>query len=124
MRDKGFSLLETVVALGLLSALLVAVLPSFFVMMHANTRNEERSAAVGAAQMMMEQLRQQEPASMPSSGSLPPQVVQIDRRDFEVVKRFCTTPQFCGADSRHVLIEVNYGGRKVFSAESVYTTLR
>ena len=49
MRQGGFSLLETVVALGLLSLLLVAVIPSFFVMMHANTRNEERSAAVGAA---------------------------------------------------------------------------
>ena len=124
MNDRGFSLLESLVAMALLSVLLAGVVPVFFVMLKTNTRNEERSGAVAVAQQSMEQLRQQDPAEMPGSGSTYPQVVSVDNRDYEVVNWYCLLPTYCGDDSRHVLIEVNYGGKTIFSAESVYTQLR
>jgi len=122
--ERGFTLLESLLAMALLAILLIGVVPVFFVMLKANTRNEERSGAVAAAQQSMESLRQQDPAAMPESGPTGPQVVSIDDRDYEVVRWYCLEAPYCGDDSRHVLVEVNYGGRTVFAAESVYTQLR
>lgn len=124
MKQGGFTLLEALVAMGLLAILLVGVLPTFSVLFAANTRNSERTGAVAVAQQVMEELRQAEIVELPASGSVGPQIVSIDERDYEVVRWFCLSEQFCGANSRHVMIEVNYGGRTVFTAESVYTQLR
>lgn len=124
MNAKGFTLLEALVATALLAILLTGVLPLFFVLLQSNTRNEERSGAVAAAQEVMEQLRQQDPATMPAEGAESPAVVNVGDRAFEVRNWYCLASQFCSDDSRHVLIEVNFGGRTVFSTESVYTQLR
>ena len=68
MNHRGFPLLEALVAMGLLAIMLVGVVPVFFSLMATNTRNEERSGAVAVAQQVMEELRQQDPATMPESG--------------------------------------------------------
>lgn len=122
-RDAGFTLLESLVAVAILGILLAAILPTFFTYLDANTMSEERTGALAAAQETMEQLRQIDPAVLPVTGSAPLQVVSVGKRDFEVLTHFCTANQFCGDDSRHLLIEVSYGGRTVYSVESVFTTL-
>jgi prepilin-type N-terminal cleavage/methylation domain-containing protein len=122
--SKGFTLLESLVAMGLLAIMLASLVPVLFVFLKANTRNEVRSGAVAAAQQSMEELRQQDPTTMPDEGATEPQVVSVDRRDFEVVRWYCLAPEYCGDDSRHVLVEVNLGGKTVYSVESVYTQLR
>lgn len=124
MKEDGFTLLEALVAMGLMAILLVGVLPTFSVLLAANTRNEERTGAVAVGQQVMEQLRQEEIADLPEDGAVGPQIVSVDGRDYEVRTWYCLAEQFCGEDSRHVLIEVNYGGQTVFAIESVYTQLR
>jgi prepilin-type N-terminal cleavage/methylation domain-containing protein len=124
VNGKGFTLLEVLVAMGLLGMLLAGVVPVFFSLMAVNTRNEERSGAVAAAQQVLEELRQQDPGTLPDSGSTGPHVVPVDRRAFEVTNWYCLASEYCDDNSRHVLIEVRYGGRTFFSAESVLTQLR
>ncbi len=124
MKEDGFTLVEALVAMGLMAILLVGVLPTFSVLLAANTRNEERTGAVAVAQQVMEQLRQEQIADLPEEGPVGPQIVSVGQRDYEVRHWYCLAEQFCGEDSRHVLIEVNYGGRTIFSTESVYTQLR
>ena len=124
MNGKGFTLLEVLVAMGLLGMLLAGIVPVFFSMMAVNTRNEERSGAVAAAQQVLEELRRQDPALLPDSGTSGPQVIPVDDRAFEVTSWYCLAPEYCDDNSRHVLIEVKYGGRTFFSAESVLTQLR
>jgi len=124
VNHRGFTLLEALVAMGLLAIMLAGVVPVFFSLMATNTRNEARSGAVAVAQQVMEELRQQDPATMPESGTLGPQVVAVDRRKFEVTRFYCLSSEYCDDSSRHVLIEVRYGGRTFFSAESVLTQLR
>jgi prepilin-type N-terminal cleavage/methylation domain-containing protein len=121
--ERGFSLLESLVAIAILGILLAAIMPTFFTYLDANTRSEERTGALAAAQETIEQLRQVDPTMMPSTGSSPMQVISVGERDFEVVTHFCTANQFCSADSRHLLIEVGYGGRTVYSVESIFTAL-
>lgn len=122
-KEAGFTLIESLVALAILGVLLAAILPTFFTYLDANTMSEERTGALAAAQETMELLRQTDPTTMPNAGSSPLQVVSVGDRDFEVLTHFCTANQFCGDDSRHLLIEVSYGGRTVYSVESVFTAL-
>ena len=123
MNEHGFTLLESLVAVAILGIVLAAIAPTFFTFMDVNTLTEERSGALAAAQETMEQLRQLDPTTLPDTGSSPLQVVTVGQRDFEVLTHFCTANQFCGDDSRHLLIEVSYGGRTVYSVESVFTAL-
>ena len=50
MNQRGFTLLESLIALALLSVTLVALIPTFQNFMDANTVSEERSNALAAAQ--------------------------------------------------------------------------
>ncbi|MCP3980224.1 MAG: type II secretion system protein [bacterium] len=124
MNERGFSLLEALVAMALLGIVMAGVAPSFLVYLNINTHNEERSAAVQAATLKMEDLRRANPASMPSSGSDAMELITVGERDFEIVSSYCTRPTFCGNDTRHVAVEVSYGDKIVFTVESVFTQLR
>ena len=121
---RGFTLLEAILALALLAIVLTGLLPAFFVCLTTNTRNEERTQAAAVAQRAMENLRLQNPASLPSSGSSSPEFVVVGNREFEVVERYCVRSEYCGTDSRHLVVDVSYGGRRVISVESVFTRLR
>jgi prepilin-type N-terminal cleavage/methylation domain-containing protein len=121
---RGFTLTEALIALSILGVALAGVLPTFLTYSDTNTMNEERSGAVAAAQLVAEGLRQVDPAGLPTTGTSPVQVVRVGDRDYEVTQRYCVRSEFCGADSRHLTIEVRYGGRTVYSVETVYTRLR
>lgn len=124
MNEEGFSLVETVCALGLLSIVLLGIVPTVQVLMRANTISEQRSNAVAAAEEVMEALRQQSPSSLPTSGSSPVQTVTIGKRDYEVVAFYCKRSQYCNDDMRHIVLEVGYAGQNVYIVESVYTRLQ
>ena len=124
MNQKGFSLVEAVCALGLLAIALLGIVPTFQVLMDANTLNEQRSNAVAAAQEVMEALRQQSPSSLPSSGSSAVQTVTIGTRDYEVTAHYCTRSEYCNTDMRHIVLEVGYAGQNVYIVETVYTRLQ
>jgi type II secretory pathway pseudopilin PulG len=124
VNEKGFSLVEAVCALGLLAIALLGIVPTFQVLVNANTLNEQRSNAVAAAQEVMEALRQQSPSSLPTSGSSAVQTVTIGSRDYEVTAHYCTRSEYCNADMRHIVLEVGYAGQNVYIVETVYTRLQ
>lgn len=122
--ERGFTLVECLFALAILGAVMTSLMPSFINFMDANSNSESRSDAVAAAQQIMESLRRQDPAGWPSSGSSATEVVAINNREFEVVKQYCLSSKFCGSASRHVVVEVSYGGKVLYSVESVFTRLQ
>jgi general secretion pathway protein I len=124
VNEKGFSLVESVCALGLLAIVLLGIIPTVQVLMRSNTISEERSNAVSAAQQVMESLRQQAPSSLPNSGSSAVQSVSVGTRDYEVVAHYCTRSEFCNDDMRHIVLEVSYAGHNVYVVETVYTRLQ
>lgn len=123
MSERGFSLLEVVAALALISFAAVGVVPAFMVHLHANTRSEERSGAVLAVQQTMEALRLEDPTALPASGASPTQLVTVGERQYQVVTRYCVKPAFCDTNTRHIEVEVSFGGRKIYAVETVYTQL-
>jgi prepilin-type N-terminal cleavage/methylation domain-containing protein len=122
--QRGFTLLEALIAVSLLGIVLAGVVPTFLTYLDVNTLTEERSAAIAVAQQAVEELRQADPTAMPTTGTSPVQVISVGQRDFEVVTRFCTAPAFCTSDSRHLVVEVRFGGRTVYSIETIFTALR
>ena len=124
MNERGFTLLEGLLALAILGIALAGILPAFFGYMNVNTRNEMRTGAVAAAQEQMETLRFGDPSTMPTSGVSGPTYVNVDDREYEVISRYCIRSEFCTTNSRHVLVEVEFDGNVVYQTESVFTKLR
>ena len=123
MNSKGFTLLESVISLAILSITLVGMLPAFQTFMDANTLSEERSNALAAAQEVMETLRHKDPSSLPSSGSSAIEAVQVGSHEYEVVTHFCQNSSYCGSDIRHITVEVSFAGKSVYTIETVFTRL-
>jgi type II secretion system protein I len=124
VRERGFSLAEALIALGILAVVAVSILPAFMTHVRANSRNELRSSAISAAQERLENLRLQNPEGMPESGSSAPQLVTVDGRQLEVITHYCERSEYCTDDrSRHIRVEVKVHGRTVYDVETVYTQL-
>ena len=124
MNERGFTLLESLLALAILGIALAGILPIFFGYMNVTTRNEMRTGAVAAAQEQMEALRFADPSTMPESGATGPNYIDVDKREYELISRYCIRPEYCTTNSRHVLVEVGFGGNVVYQTESVFTKLR
>lgn len=120
----GFTLTEAVLAIAIVGIVLAAMLPAFLTYSDTNTLSEERSGAVAAAQQTMESWRQLDPTTLVTTGAAPVGIVEVGNREYEVISRFCTEPTYCDSDTRHILVEVRYGGRVVYTVESVFTRLR
>ena len=123
MNSKGFTLLESVISLGILSITLVGMLPAFQTFMDANSLSEERSNALAAGQEVIEALRHKDPSSLASSGSSPIEAVQVGSHEYEVVTHYCLNSSYCGSDIRHITVEVSFAGKIVYTIETVFTRL-
>jgi prepilin-type N-terminal cleavage/methylation domain-containing protein len=122
--QRGFTMIEALVSLAILGIALAGIVPGFFLYTRTNALSEVRSGSVAAAQRVFEALRAQDPADLPSSGASAAQIVPVGKNEFQVVTRYCVITPYCSAGNRHVVIEVSYGGRIVFTIESVLTQLR
>ena len=126
MNQKGFTLAEALIAMGILGLAAIAILPAFITHLDANTRSERRSDAVTAVQATMEKLRLQDPSTMPESGESAPQLFTVDGREYTVKTKYCERNEFCpptSPGSRHLIVEVYYNGDKIYEVETVYTQL-
>jgi prepilin-type N-terminal cleavage/methylation domain-containing protein len=120
MKERGFSLIESLVALAILSILLGSLIPMFYYYSHTNTHSEIRMEAVSVAQQLLDEYRQDNPSSMPSSGSTTSSVV-MNNRTFSVQTIYCSNASYCGPNTRHITIEVDYNGQRIYRTETVYT---
>jgi general secretion pathway protein I len=121
--ERGFTLLEALIAMAILGIALAGLVPSFQAFMDANSLSEERSNAVAAAQEVMEGLRRADPASLPTSGTSAAQVVTVGAHEYEIFASYCIESSWCSTAARHVIVEVHFGGQRVYTVESVFTRL-
>lgn len=124
MNERGFSLIEVMLAVALVGTVILGILPAFVVCKDTNTRNELRFGAAAAAQSVMEAHRRVDPATLPTSGSSPLQVINVGARDYEVVTQYCVETALCDQQTRHLVIEVGFGTDTILTVETVFTKLR
>lgn len=116
--------MEALVALAVLSILLGSLIPTFYYYSHTNTQNEIRMEAVSVAQQLLDEYRQDAPSSMPSSGSTTSSIVRNNgtvARTFSVQTIYCSNTSYCDSNTRHITIEVDYNGQRIYRTETVYT---
>ena len=124
MNCKGFTLVESLIAMAIMGIALAGVLPSFIHNLDTNTSSERHSDAVAVAQQVLEQLRVEDPTLMPTSGSSDIQILTVGGRDYEVVERYCDITAYCTSASRHIIVEVSFAGREIYELETVFTQLQ
>lgn len=123
--QNGFSLVEVLVALGILGIVMAGVAPSFIFHMKTISRNELRSAGIAAAQQVLDEIRTLDPATLPTSGSDTPETVVVNNKSFSVTTSYCQEPTFClTTRTRHLNILVTYQDEEIYEIETVYTQLR
>ncbi len=118
---SGFSLVEAIVALGILAVLLGAVVPSFARNVRLNTDSELRGWAVAVAQEELDALRAS--GSWPASGSQ--RTVTAGQATFTAhltYARYCQGA-VCYDGARHVSLEVRHAGQTLYIVETVFTVL-
>lgn len=123
MKPKGLSIIEILVGLAILGITMASIIPGFMQSMRINNNNELRSNGVYLASQRLEELRQGDVTSLPTTGSTSSTVTRSGRT-FTVVTKYCVMSAYCESASRHLQIEVVFGGRVVYVAETVFTDLQ
>ncbi len=123
MSERGTTFVEALFAISILAIAVTTLLGAFVTLVQTTTFTEERSKAIPASQQILESLRLQDPGSMPMSGSSAVQTVAVGSDEFQVVVHYCRNSAYCTATSRHLTVDVYFGGVKVYDVETVFTRL-
>lgn len=119
--ERGFGMIEAVIALTLLGVILASMVPAMIHYMQINTRAEIRTGAVAVAQQELDALRAVE--TWPTSGSQ--RSVTVGNAVYTATlshKPFCDAGG-CYAGARLVHMEITHEGRSLYEVETVYTEL-
>ena len=111
-------------ALAIMGIAAGVMLSAFATHMDSNTRSEQRSGAIIAAEIKLEALRLEDVTAMPSSGISSPETVSVAGRNYQVWTRYCVTVSYCDDESRHLTVEVYFDGQRMYDVETVYTKVR
>ena len=121
--QRGSSLIETLVALSILATALLFIFGALSSFSLINSRNQTRTHAAVAARTLLEELRFEDPATLPDTGSQT-STANIGQYQFTIVTQFCVNSSYCDDHTRHVVVRVQEDGQQVFETETVITQLR
>ena len=124
-RQKGFTLIETIVALGVFGVASAAIANGFIMQMRTNNQNTQRGESIAAAQFILDQQRVIDPTSMPSAGTSAAQNVTVGSHTYSVTITYCAVPAYCVSPNvRHLRVNVSYQTVLRYSVDTVYAQLR
>jgi type II secretory pathway pseudopilin PulG len=151
-RDKGFSLLESAIALVTLAICLAYAMPMFLYAKINNSKSEIRTGALIVAQRVFDNIRSQSITSLPSNDgknsanaanpisvptdaqvAAPTTIPASDKlityamgRQYQTKVTYCedlnTDTTVCNNQYRKFKVEVKYNGTKVYDLEGTYTS--
>ncbi len=124
-KQSGFTLIEVMISLLIFTVVLAGMAPAFVAQLKHNTNSAIRTEAIAAAQIVIDQLRVEDPATLPASGDGSEVNLTVGNHDFAVTPSFCETATFCTTvNNRHITVRVRYNNEQVFSTQTVFTQLR
>jgi type II secretory pathway pseudopilin PulG len=135
--QNGFTLVETIVGMVMFLAISLSVLPVFGVYRTATIRNDMRIGAIAVSQQIADTVRQQDIATLPSSGTLSTlptstadslNSLSYKGKTYAANITYCQNNTYCDTASRHITIRVfPYGDTAqtpLYQLETVYTKLQ
>jgi len=118
---RGFTLMEVLVALGILSTLMALVSLSFMTNLKSNLNTQLRYEAIQAAQDVLDEIRFLDISTLAAPMT---ENITIGTRTYAVAVTYCTNPDFCISDDiRHVSLSVSYKSKLLYATDTVYTKL-
>ena len=129
--EQGLTLIETVVALIIFLIFLGIIIPFFSNQRITTLKNEIDAGAIAVSQQVLDNLRQLDAASLPSTGTtttLPSgeslAVVSSMGRNYSARITYCAAAIYCTTNARHIKVQVKRHGKTVYTVETAYTRLQ
>ncbi len=122
--QSGFSLVEVLVSLFLVSITGVAFTHAFLGSLKFNTLSEKRSGAISAAQQVLDELRTKDPFTLPTSGTTS-NTINVGGRNFTVLVTYCSIGSYCSTPSiRTLSARVTYRNENLYAVDTIFTQLK
>jgi len=123
--NNGFTLIEVMISLLIFTVVLGGMAPAFVAQLKHNTNSAIRTEAIAAAQIVIDQLRVKDPATLPASGTGTAVATTVGNHSFTVTPSYCETATYCTTiNNRHITVRVTYNNEEVFKTQTVFTQLR
>jgi type II secretory pathway pseudopilin PulG len=135
-RERGLTIVESMVA-AVVFGITVTTLSSIFAQQKmVSLESEMKTGAVAVSQQILDELRQTNIGNLPSSGTSttlpsgsPTTSIANMGRTYSAVMYYCEkvtngNADYCNATTRQVRVEVKSNGRKIYEAETVFTSLQ
>ena len=123
-RIKGFTLIELMVALALFGVAVLSMARVFANNISQNTRNERITEAIEVGTRFLDELRVQDPTTMPTSGATSVESYTIGSRQYDVTATYCGTGATCTTNLRQIHIDVKHKSILYYSVDTIFTQLR
>lgn len=122
--EGGFTLFEVLIAFTLFSLVAGVMAPTFVSQLKFTHSAEVRTGAYAAGAQVLDDLRVQNPETMPTTGTDATRTVVAGKHTFEVTVSYCPVTTYCTARSRQITAAVSYNNQEVYSVTTVFTRLR
>jgi type II secretory pathway pseudopilin PulG len=132
-REGGLTLVETMVALVIFSAVVGTFLPIFGAYRVSTIKNDVRLAATAVSQQVMDELRQTDIAALPLTGNELEQMpsgastssLPYKGKYYRVTITYCNPNNNCNGNTRRIRVRTYHGSstEPIFQLETVYTKL-
>lgn len=120
--EKGFTLIETLVALGILALAISAAISQLANNLKNNLSSQIRYEAVQAAQSVLDDMRFQDVTTLNTTQN---SNVTVGNRTYAVTAEICKRSDLCiSTDVRHIAVQVSYKSQKVYETDTVYSKLK
>ena len=127
MKNKsGFTLLEFIVSMGILSFAISGFLSSSISMSNMLSKSDIQSKAILVAQEVLDEIRLYDLNTLPSTQQSDAAInITVDGTTLSAIVTYCKNSTYCpptsSNDVRHINVDIYYQGKKVYDIETVYT---
>lgn len=123
VNQRGFTLMETVIALAITGIALAMVTPAFIMQAQSNLLSERKTQALEATQRAIDAMRVLSPSALPTSGRTT-QTITVGGNNYVVMTTYCSNNALCSSVTRHLKFTASLNGKQLYDTETVFTQLR
>ena len=125
-RTAGFSLVEVLVSLSIFSIAGVAFASSIMTNQGFNRLSSERTGAQFAVEQIVDDLRVQDPTTLPAHGTDAVRHVTIGTKTYDVYVTYCSLGSYCSSSAtvRTIHCEARLKGVTRYVVDTVFAQLK
>lgn len=119
---KGFTIIEVLIAISIFGIVMGSLASASIGFTNWITKSERKVGAIAVVQRAIESLRDDDPAAMPTSGTVS-ETVASGGRSFVVETSYCQNAAYCTTSARHITVTAKFAGTAIFKSQTVFAQL-